>query len=317
MSEKIIYILSCTENGGIYSYSLNKCNELKAVGKTESDRPMYAVLNGERLYVILRQPFKESKESGIVSFNAENGILTDKSETVSTKGEVCCHLCVSGGDIYAANYISGSIIKMPNRLITHSGGSIDPVRQSSPHTHFTNFTPDGKYICVADLGTDKIVIYDRELKLVSETAVKPGSGPRHITFSDCGSYAYCANELSSTVTVLSYKNGKMQPLGEYNTVLHNYSGKNAPAAIRYYNGYVYISNRGHNSIACFKADKDRLILTDVVPCGGRSPRDFNIWNGRLICANEESNNVCVFLMNNGSLTLLSEIQIEKPLCVVC
>lgn len=318
MSEKIIYILSCTESGGIYSYSFNEDNKLKIIGKTAADRPMYAVLSGGRLYVILREPFgKNNKESGIVSFKAESGVLTDKTDLASTKDEVCCHLCVSNEDIYAANYISGSIIKMPDKLVRHCGGSINPERQGSPHTHFTNFTPDGKYICVADLGTDKIFIYDRELRPVSETAVTPGSGPRHIAFSDNGKYAYCANELSSTVTVLLYDNGKMQPLCEYSTVPCDYRGNNAPAAIRYYGGCVYVSKRGHDSIACFKADGDKLILTDIVPCGGKSPRDFNIWNGRLICTNEESNNACLFLINNGGLTLSDEIRIEKPLCVVC
>ena len=101
MSDKIIYVLSCTESGGVYSYSLSKNNELKKISQTVIDRPMYAVTDNGRLYVILREPFKKNKESGIVSFKAENGILTDKTDLISTKGEVCCHLCVSNGEVLA------------------------------------------------------------------------------------------------------------------------------------------------------------------------------------------------------------------------
>lgn len=317
MSDKIIYVLSCTESGGVYSYSLSKNNELKKISQTVIDRPMYAVTDNGRLYVILREPFKKNKESGIVSFKAENGILTDKTDLISTKGEVCCHLCVSNGEIYAANYISGSIIKMPDTLIFHHGSSINSKRQSSPHTHFMGLTPDNKYICVTDLGTDKITLYDHQMRFVSETSVKSGNGPRHIVFSDNGKYAYCANELSSTVTVLLYNEGKMQPVHEHSTIPNTYSGVNAPAAIRYCNEYVYVSNRGHDSITCYKAENDKLILTNTTSCGGSSPRDFNISGGKLICANEDSNNVCLFLINNGTLTKINEIQIEKPLCVVC
>lgn len=314
-SEKTIYILSCVENGGVYRYTLNEKNELVMHDKTALDRPMYAVLYGQRLYVLLRAPFRENNESGLVSYGIENGALKDTGTVISTKGSVCCHLCVSDDAVYAANYISGSIIKMPDRLILHKGSSINPHRQSSPHAHFVGLTPDGNYICAVDLGMDKILLYDKNLNYISETSVKPGNGPRHIAFSDDGKLAYCANELSSTVTVLSYDNGKMHSLDEYSTLPAHYHGDNAPAAIRYHNGYVYVSNRGHNSIACFQAIGNTLALTDIVPSGGDSPRDFNILDGHLLCANEGSDNVVLFTVGNGSITKSGEISLEKPVCV--
>lgn len=315
-SKEYIYILSCVKNGGLYRYTLNQNDELEFIDKTVLDRPMYAVRENQTLYVLLREPFEISDESGLVSFGIRNGELKYKSDVISTKGVVCCHLCVNDGAVYAANYISGSIIKMPDRLVLHNGRSVNLERQTSPHAHFAGATPDGKYICAVDLGIDKIIIYNKQLNFVSEVLLKAGNGPRHIAFSDNGRYAYCANELSSTVTVLSYEDGKMQVVNEYSTLPDGYHGNNAPAAVRYHKGYVYVSNRGHNSIACLKADDNRLALTDIVDCGGASPRDFNISGERLICANEDSDNVTVFALNGGSLKKLSEISLEKPLCVV-
>lgn len=315
-SKKYIYILSSVENGGIYSYNLNKSGQLEFIEKIVLDRPMYAVLSSQRLYVLLRKPFKGNDESGLVSYAIDEGKLRDKSAVISTKGEVCCHLCINDGFVYAANYISGSVIKMPDRIVLHKGNSVNPERQSSPHAHFVGTTPDDKYICTADLGIDKIIIYDKQLKFISETVLKPGSGPRHIAFSDDGKYAYCANELSSTVTVLTYNNGKMKDIHEYSTVPADYHGNNAPAAIRYHKGYVYVSNRGHDSIACFKAIEDKLVLIDIVNSGGNSPRDFNIFEEHLICANEDSDNVTVFALKSGRLAELSKISLKKPLCVV-
>ncbi len=315
MKEKNIYILSCVENGGIYRYIINEKCEINFAEKITVDRPMYSVISNNKLFIILRAPFVNANESGLVSFNIENGKLTEKSDVISTKGEVACHLCVDGDSVYIANYISGNIIRMPDNSIQHKGNSINQSRQSSPHAHYVGLTPDSKYICAVDLGLDKIIIYDRDLNFVSNVSVKAGNGARHLVFSNDGKYAYCANELSSTVTVFSYNDGKLSFENEYSTLPSDYKEINAPAAIRFYNGYVYISNRGHNSIAYYKAIENRLELIDIFDCGGNSPRDFNIWKNYLICTNEDSDNVVFFEIGKEKPIKLKELSVPKPLCI--
>src|SRR5699024_11816653 len=86
-------------------------------------------------------------------------------------------------------------------------GSGPHERQESPHVHYTAHTPDGKYIVVADLGTDELVTYqieNNELVKVHTLNVKAGSGPRHITFHPNGKTAYLLTELASEVIVLDY-----------------------------------------------------------------------------------------------------------------
>ena len=42
----------------------------------------------------------------------------------------------------------------------HTGQGRDPVRQEKAHAHSVWFTPDGKRICVCDLGIDRLVVYE-------------------------------------------------------------------------------------------------------------------------------------------------------------
>lgn len=316
-----VYIASCSHDGGIYRYHLSKDEHLIFIDKIELDRPMYMEVHKGQFHVLLRAPFENSKESGLVSFDmASDGRLINKTELQSTKGEVACHLCV-GDDVYCVNYISGSVIKMPDKLVVHTGNSVHSTRQTKPHTHQVIFTPDGNFLCVTDLGVDKVFIYDTNLNFISCAEVPQGHGARHMAFSPDGRYAFCANELTSTVTVFRYNNGKLEAEDTYNALPAEFQGESAIAAIRMSSDgkYLYTSNRGHDSISCFAVDGKRLTLFDVVSCGGKCPRDFNIMpNGDyLLCANENSDNVKIFVVTDGKLLPTDrKVEVKNPLCII-
>jgi len=320
-----VYIASCTENGGIFRYSLYNDGSLSFIDKIQADRVMYMIAENGILYTVLRAPFPGLNESGLAAYKITvDGSLLQKSGAISTKGEVACHLTMSipEQDIFCANYISGSVFKSDGTLVVHSGSSQHRMRQASPHTHCTVFTPDGRYLCVTDLGIDKIVIYDKDLKLVSQCSLPAGNGPRHLVFSPDNETAFCINELSSTVSLLKYAAGKLNYINDFTAFPKDYDGESAAAAIRISSDgkYLYTSNRGHDSISCFKVRNDELELFDIVPSGGNSPRDFNISpDGRwLLCANEGSDNVISFRINeDGSLLKKTCItDLKSPLCVV-
>ena len=316
MTNRNVYISSCCEKGGIYQYNL--CNGvLEKEHIIKLDRPMYSIINDGKLYVILRAPYHSCSESGMVAFNiSPKGVLTKRSDILSTKGEVACHLCQYKGSIYAVNYISGSVIKMPDKVITHTGNSINPKRQESAHTHFVSPTPDDKYLCVTDLGMDKIFIYDKELNEVSAVDARKGAGPRHLAFSDDGCLCFCVNELDSSVSVYEYNDGKLKLVNTYSTLPEGYIGENTAAAIRCRGEYVYVSNRGHNSIACYKIIDNSLKIQSITDCGGESPRDFDISDDVLICTNENDGSVVVFdVIENTTLKQKQKINVPNALCV--
>ncbi len=137
-----------------------------------------------------------------------------------------------------------------------------------------------------DLGIDSIVVYDRDLNYVSSARVPDGNGPRHAIFSPDGSLCYCLNELSSSVSVFRYNDGEFAYLADYPALPDSFTEKNTAAAIRYHNGYVYTSNRGHNSITVFKVHGEKLVPCSFVPCGGEL---LNLYsydkNNRLVSRN--------------------------------
>lgn len=314
-----IYIASCVKGGGIYHYTLSENNVLDFCEKTTLDEPMYMIIRNEKMYILLRQPDEKTNFSGELSIDIDGtGKLFAPSRIISTKGVVACHLEVSDDNIYAVNYVSGSVIKLPDTLVTHSGHGLHKVRQAAPHTHFVHVSPDGKYILVTDLGLDKIFVYDKDLKFVSEVSVPSGHGPRHLAFSSDGKIVYCVNELGSSVSIFSYSDGELKLQNTISALPKDFSGDNISAAIRIKDNYLYVSNRGHNSISVFEIkDSYNIVLKECVDCGGNSPRDFNIIDDVLICTNEKSDNVTVFKLNNYIPEIISEseLNIPSPLCV--
>lgn len=313
---KDMYIAACDENGGIYHY------KVEGATVTEKqffplDRPMYMEISDDRLYCVLRDPLGDGK-SGIITLDIDsNGNIYNKSEVISTLGVVGCHLTVSEKGIFCANYVSGDVFRTPDLLVAHEGNGVHPTRQDKPHTHCTVLTPDKKYVCVCDLGVDKIFIYDLDLNKISETKFPDGAGPRHIVFSDDGKYMYCVTELSNEVFSFAYNDGKLEKLFSISTLPEDFKEKNTAAAIRINGEFLYASNRGHNSIAVYKVNGGNMFLIDIVSCGGIGPRDFNITDNLLVCTNENSNNVTFFELKDGIPEILDfKLEMPGPLNVI-
>ncbi len=318
-SEKIapfrLYVASCDRDGGIYEYRVSDRGDAEEVGFTPMDRPMYFAYGDGRMHVLLRAPFADERQgSGLVTCEMDaDGHLAPPSEPISTMGEVACHLSVVGDDVYAVNYISGNVVRMPDRLAVHSGRSVHPVRQTAPHTHFVSPTGDGRYLAVTDLGTDRIYLYRRDLSLVSTATLPAGQGPRHLAFHADGEHVFCANELTSTVSLLSYRDGGMTLCSTVSVLPEDYPGESTAAAIRCVGDTVYVSNRGHDSVTELGFSGDRLIFRRTIPVYGESPRDFIVHGGLILSANERSDEVTLVALDSGAL--VSRIPVKTPICV--
>ena len=256
-----VYIASCTQTGGIYHYKLQD-GILNFADFTPMDRPMYAVVENHRLYVVLRAPF-ENGDSGVVIYDIDDtGKPVNPSPLQSTLGKVACHILVDCEAVYCANYISGSLCKLPGQVVQHQGHGHHPARQDSSHMHFVGLTPDRKYICAADLGTDTVYVYDRALNLHSTAKVPSGHGVRHIAFSEDGKWMFTANELQSTVSVFAYVDGALNLVDTCSAIPSDFAGDTAAAAIRVKNGNIYVSNRGHDSVSKLSFNREKLTLQD-------------------------------------------------------
>ena len=308
-----VYVASCTETGGIYHYKLCE-KKLQLADVTPMDRPMYMVMEDRKMYVILRAPY-ENGESGVVVYDIDDaGKLVNPSPMQSTKGTVACHILAEGENVYCANYISGSVIKLPGQVVQHTGSGPHPTRQEGPHMHFVGLTPDGKYICAADLGTDTVYLYDRDLELRGSAKVPAGHGVRHIAFSQDGKWMFTANELKSTVSAFAYENGTLELVDTCSAVPDDFTGETAAAAIRVKDGDIYVSHRGHDSVARLSFDGSRLTLQDTVPCGGKTPRDFCFVGNDILCANQDSDSVTL-LDGSSGYAIADTVNVKMPICV--
>ena len=313
-----IYIASCVPDGGIYHFQCED-GKLKQLEKTDVHQPMYLEVVGDRLYAVLNRPFADSENSGVCWWKiAEDGSLYDRSEVLSTEGQCGCHLTVFEDKIYVANYISGSVAMLPDgKLSQHQGSGPHPTRQSAAHAHFVGMTPDGKFLLAVDLGTDTIYVYSPELVLKDRVNMPAGHGCRHLAWSADGKYAFCANELTSTVSTLSYDGEKLSLLDTASALPEGCNVTNTAAAIRVVGDKVFVSNRGCDNIAIFTHKDGVLSAPEFVDVEGKGPRDFYIHGGLLLCTNEKSDNVSIFDCREGNVQSRNlHFHIPQPLCAV-
>ena len=312
----MIYILSCdtiVNKGGIYAYNLTKNGSLEQTGYFPCDRPMYAVKCEKGLCVLLRQPFLSDNFSGY--FYIDEGLKT-ATQIKSTQGVVACHLCVDNSDVFIVNYLSGNIVKNGEVITQRKGKSVHATRQTEPHTHFVDKTPDG-YLAVCDLGTDALAFYDKNLQLISETKVPNGYGIRHLTFAKDGRYIYAVNELVPSISIFSYKGGKAELTNTVKIDCKNEKTNGAAIRLSKDGKYLYISLREENVICVYEINDENLTLIQTMGCGGDSPRDFNIFGDYLFCANERSNSITLFRLDNCENADEKEVvMLKNPLCIL-
>lgn len=320
------------EQPGIQTFSFDGTSgEIKQVGSfTGINTPSYIIAhpNGRWLYAV-SETGKDSHGSfgEVWAFQFERKPFTIQPiNQQSTRGDWPCHLQLdaTGNWLIATNYGTGNAAIYPLQpdgslgemtdFVQHQGTGPNAARQESSHAHSSIFTPDNRFAIIADLGIDQLVIYKFEsstgkLLLHSSMNTRPGAGPRHLAFHPNGRWMYAANELDSTVTYYEY-DAERGALLERQTLptIPSDSPDNIVADIHVSatGERVYVSNRGHNSIAVYDIGSDgNLTLVNIPTCGGNWPRNFALAPGGrfLLVANQYSNEVCVLPLLQGSEAL--------------
>jgi 6-phosphogluconolactonase len=308
----------------------------------EAPSPSFLAIspNGKFLYAVAETDGKDGGGVLAYALNAKTGELT-KLNQGTTGGSGPCHISIHPKGEYAtiANYGGGStaVIKLGSDgklgervgFVQHKGTSADKNRQEGPHAHCSFFDPKGKYILTVDLGIDRVKVFtlDPSSGLKEETEADiitpPGTGPRHIAIAPDEKFAYVCGELNSTVNVVELGgDGKNKIVQTLSTLPEPVKGNSTAECILSPNGkFVYVSNRGHNSIAVFKVGEDRK-LTAVGHITGdiKIPRNFNIdpsgkW---MLIASEQGEKVGVWELDEktglGKETG-NTVKISKPVCV--
>lgn len=321
---------------GIYQATLN--TDTKTISKPELliavNNPTYLTTTNNQLFTICKQ----DDHGGIASYSKDTTQLYTLNNKVLQDGAPPCYVSFDKQRnlVYAANYHTAEVLIYqlhPNNTLTlhqsisHSGSGPRPEQQSS-HLHYADLTPDNRLVAL-DLGADQLLTYNfdnNQKALLNNVLTFPaGFGPRHLVFHPNQQIAYVVGELTSQVATLKYnpQNGRFSILDIQTTIPSEYHDFNGAAAIKISHNqqHLYISNRGFNSIACFKIESDAsLQLIHQTTASIDFPRDFALdaTDQFLVVANQNDNTISLFERNPafGKLTLIQDnIQLPEGVCV--
>ena len=350
----LLYVGTYTESGrsaGIYLVRMDRrSGQLRRVGSVDAGaNPSFLALHpdGRVLYAVNELEQYNGRPTGAVSaftIARDTGTLTRLNEQPS-EGGAPCYVSVdrSGSVVLVANYAGGSVALLriqpdgaltpAGQVVQHAGTGPNAERQAAPHAHCILADPSNRFALAADLGADRVFVYrldvgGKSLQHVDggDAVMRPGAGPRHIAFHPTLPLVFVANELDSTVATLRFdaERGALSPRDTLSTVPAAWTGTNYPADIHVAASgrTLYLSNRGHNSIAVFSVAESTgaLVLAQVVSTEGDWPRNFSMDpTGRwLLVANQRSDSVVVFGRDpdNGRLTPTRQrIAIPSPVCL--
>ena len=323
----------------VYAWDGEKGEAAYVSGLKGISNPSYQVVSadGKRVYSVGEDDGLTSTAHAL-SFDKSQGRLT-LMNTQLTQGGAPCYINLSPHEDYVvtANYMGGSISVLPLEMSGRLGENVSTFafegegvlkeRQSQPHLHCVEFTPDGKFLLANDLGTDKIHVFplaaDGKLdeKATFDVELEAGSGPRHLCFSKDGRFSYLINELSGKVTALSYKGKTLTPIQYIEADTLNAQGS-ADIHLSPDGKFLYASNRlKADGIAIFSVHQETGMLTKVgYQLTGIHPRNFIITpDGRfLLVACRDRNLVQIFRRDEKTGLLVDTgktIETSKPVCL--
>jgi 6-phosphogluconolactonase (cycloisomerase 2 family) len=251
-------------------------------------------------------------------------------------GSAPCHLAVTADGRYllCANYGSGSVavfainddgtLGARTDLVTHHGNGPDPSRQEGPHAHHVSVI--GDEVTAVDLGTDTLYGYrlgpDGQLRPIWETYAGAGIGPRHLVSTPTGR-RYVADELASTVSVYDPDpaTGGLRLVHRRPATLTEPAERSYPSEIALSADlrFVYVANRGNDTVTTFAVAGDELTGVDETPCGGRRPRHFALDGDLMYVANEHSHTVTELRVDPDTgvpRPTGARIDVPSPVCVL-
>jgi 6-phosphogluconolactonase len=317
---------------GIYAWRFDsKTGALTPIGvvaETVNPSHLWAHPNGRFLYAANWEDGTPGDHVSAFAIDHRTGMLT-LLNSVSAKGDRANQVVLDPTGKLAATvtYNSGTFSvfgvepdgKLTEAFYTdqHTGKPLSE-RQPGPRAHGIVFSKDGRFVYVAELGLDRVYVYRVDAAKRTAMPADPpfvtmnagGSGPRRVQLHPNGKFLYVNHETDSKVSVFEVNGAGLKQIQTLSTLPADYKGNNTTAEIKIdqTGKWLYVTNRGHDSLAHYAVDAAKGTLTPVghIPSGGRTPRNITIdpTNQYLIAANQNGENIVVFKIDpqTGGLT---------------
>jgi 6-phosphogluconolactonase len=348
---RVVYVGTYTRSGrseGIYTFHQDPTSgKLTLRHNVAEVDPSFLAFDPSRRLLFACSEGLGRDGGAVASFEiGSGGHLTPLSHQPTLGGEPC-HLCCdpSGRWLLVANHEHGSVVVLPigadgqlgpvSQVMQHHGSGPGPT-QTGPHAHFVSFDPSGRHVLVADKGIDRMMVYQLDAgagKLVPNDppfgSLHAGAAPRHLAFHPGGRYAYVNGEADMTITAFRYDDqqgafsSELQVLSTLPAGASRDGCSTAEIAVEPNGQFMYVSNRGHDSIAIFGIDQatGQLTAAGHVPTQGRTPRNFAIDpSGTFLYAgNQGSDTIVHFRIDHHSGQLLPTgdvTTVGAPVCIL-
>ena len=342
VTRRFLYVGCYTDASpaGIHVFDCAAREPVKVSELTGIQHPSFLAAHpsGSMLYAVSETANRRGDGGSVIALvvDPSDGSLTPaQTQTVGSEGDAPCHISVSasGEHLYVANYVSGSVAVFAldpqgtiERVIAapRHQGSGPTTRQESPHAHCAvphRYSPG---FVAADLGIDRVIHYSNAGQVLDRLNLEPGCGPRHLAWHPTEPVCFVVGELNNTINLVRMNpvSGRLTRAGTWPTLPLDFEGTSlaAEVAVNPSGTSVYVSNRGHNSIAVFDYASGQLELRTHVPSGGETPRHFALAPSgeSLIVANQDSNSIHRFAIDPSTGIPTPEgdpHRVSQPACV--
>lgn len=276
------------------------------------------------LYASLRS------NSTLASFKVDptTGKLKPINAVELPKGENAAYVATdrSGKYLISASYSAGKIVVHKLK----ADGSIEsPAIQTvttEKTAHCVVSDREGKFVFVPHVAPNAVFTYKLtgEGKLEEVGRAKAGidkAGPRHLAFHPTLPLAFSSDEVANTITAYKFDPNKgLEAVQTLSTLPADYKEKNTTAEVKVHPSgkFVWVSNRGHDSLAGFAIDGKTGTLKSLgqTPTE-KTPRSFEIDpSGKyLFGAGEGTGKLVVYKIDleTGKLTPQNTLEVGKSL----
>lgn len=329
------------EKYGIRIYDVDlKAGRLAERGKVKITNSSYITSshNGKYLYSIT--------DTGVEAYRIEEDGNLTLINWAPINGMRGCYLATDREDryLFCAGYHDGkvTVLKLKDNggvgkitdEIYHKGLGLGTGRAFQPHVECVKMTRDNKYLCAADSGMDRTIVYEfneKTGKLTNADVIHndQGSAPRHIVFDRDGTHMYIVCEQKSSVEVYTYEDKDGEP--EFERIQSISTNRDddpvgtAASALSFSVDYKYLlsSDMTTNEVIIYKVNAKDGKLTKILslPIAGAYPKDAVLLpdNKHLVSLNHESDSMTFFNFNEAAGTLVmngKELHVERPNCIV-
>ncbi|MFD3232036.1 6-phosphogluconolactonase [Rahnella aceris] len=320
--KQVVYIAS-PESQQIHTFRLADNGELSLLQTVDVPgqvQPMVIHPDGHRLYVGVRPEF------GVLTYRIDHEGKLEEAAMAPLPGSPT-HLGIDlqGRFVFSASYSFNNVSIHP---LDEKGLALAPVQVlvniQAPHS--ANIDPTNQVLMIPALKEDRIRQFDFSVNgeatphNAPELKTAAGAGPRHMAFHPNHHFAYCVNELNSSVDVYQkdVTSGEYRQVQSLGIMPADFTGTcwAADLHITPDGKFLYASDRTASLISVLTVSEDGSVLELAGHHATQTqPRGFNIdHSGQyVITAGQKSDAIEVAKIDpqNGQLTTLKTYAVGK------